>query len=292
MIFRGSGVAIVTPFNENGLVDYEAYEDLIEWHIKEGTDAIIVCGTTGEAVTLEEAEKKELIKFSIDTVKKRVPVIIGVGGNNTSKAVNLSKYVEDVSGDGLLVVTPYYNRATQEGLLAHFSEIANCTKLPIMMYNVPGRTSCNMEAQTVARLAKIDNIVAIKEASGDISQIAEIARLVPDDFYIYSGNDDHIVPVLSLGGIGVVSVVANVLPKETSSLVHHYLNGDIKKALEMQLSINGLVKALFIENNPMPVKKALELMGRIKGTMRLPLIEVRPESTTIIKQELEKLNII
>jgi 4-hydroxy-tetrahydrodipicolinate synthase len=292
MIFKGSGVAIVTPFNEDGSIDYKSFESLIEWHIEQGTDAIVVCGTTGEAVTMEEEEKKELIKFSIDKINKRVPVIVGVGGNDTLKVVRLSKYVQSVGGDALLVVTPYYNRATQEGVIAHFTEIARSTSLPNMLYNVPGRTSCNILPQTVAKLAEVDNIVSIKEASGDISQIAEIARIIPKDFHIYSGNDDQIVPVLSLGGIGVVSVVANVLPKETSQLVHYYLDGNTNKALEMQLRINGLVNSLFIENNPMPVKKALELMQRIKGYLRLPLVEVKPESTEVIKRELLKMGLL
>lgn len=292
MLFKGSGVAIVTPFNQDGSIDYSSYENLLEWHVKEGTDAIIVCGTTGEAATMEVAEKKELVKFTVKKINKRIPVIVGVGGNYTDKVIKMSKYSEEVEADGLLVVTPYYNRATQEGLIAHFSAIANSTKLPIMMYNVPGRTSCNMLPKTVVELAKVKNIVAIKEASGDISQIAEVARLTPNDFSIYSGNDDQIVPVLSLGGVGVVSVLANVLPKETSSLVHTYLEGNSKEATKMQLKYNALVKALFIENNPMPVKKALEIMGRINGYMRLPLIEVKEESTVVINEELKKLNLV
>jgi len=292
MLFKGSGVAIVTPFNEDGSIDYDSYEKLLQWHLKEGTDAIIVCGTTGEAATMEVEEKKEIIKFTVDTINKKIPVIVGVGGNFTKKVVKMSKYSESVGADGLLVVTPYYNRATQEGLIAHFSEIAKNTKLPIMMYNVPGRTSCNMLPETVAKLAKVENIVAVKEASGDISQIAEIARITPSEFSIYSGNDDQIIPVLSLGGVGVVSVLANVMPKETSQLVHTYLKGNLDKATKLQLKYNGLVKALFIENNPMPVKKALELMGKIDGYMRLPLVEVKEESTQYISKELKNLELI
>lgn len=292
MLFKGSGVAIVTPFNQDGNIDYSSYEHLLEWHVKEGTDAIIVCGTTGEAATMEVSEKKQLVKFTVKKIDNRIPVIVGVGGNYTDKVVKMSQYSEKVGANGLLVVTPYYNRATQEGLIAHFSAIANSTKLPIMMYNVPGRTSCNMLPQTVLELAKIENIVAIKEASGNISQIAEIARLTPSDFSIYSGNDDQIVPVLSLGGVGVVSVLANVLPKEASNLVHTYLEGNLKEATKMQLKYNSLVKALFIENNPMPVKKALEIMGKIEGNMRLPLVEVKKESTVMINEELKKLDLV
>ncbi|MFP4456550.1 MAG: 4-hydroxy-tetrahydrodipicolinate synthase [Clostridia bacterium] len=292
MLFKGSGVAIVTPFNQNGSIDYPSYEKLLEWHVKEGTDAIIVCGTTGEAATMEVSEKKELVKFTIEKINSRIPVIVGVGGNYTDKVIKMSQYSESVGADGLLVVTPYYNRATQEGLIAHFTAIANSTKLPIMMYNVPGRTGCNMLPATVMELSKVENIVAVKEASGDISQIAEVVRLTPSDFSIYSGNDDQILPVLSLGGVGVVSVLANVLPSETSNLVHTYLKGNLEEATKMQLKYNALVKALFIENNPMPVKKALEVMGKIKGYMRLPLVEVKESSTVVINEELKKLDLI
>jgi 4-hydroxy-tetrahydrodipicolinate synthase len=292
MLFKGSGVAIVTPFKEDGSIDYERYEELLQWHLSEGTDAIIVCGTTGEAATMEVEEKKELVKFTVEKVNKKIPVIVGVGGNYTQKVAKMSQYSESVGADGLLVVTPYYNRATQEGLIAHFTTIANSTTLPIMLYNVPGRTSCNMLPETVAELAKVKNIVAVKEASGNISQIAEVARITPSDFSIYSGNDDQIIPVLSLGGVGVVSVLANVMPKETSELVHTYLSGNLEKATKLQLKYNGLVKALFIENNPMPVKKALELMGKIDGYMRLPLVEVKEESTRYISKELKNLKLI
>lgn len=292
MLFKGSGVAIVTPFNADKTINYNQYQELLEWHIKEGTDCIVVCGTTGEASAMTTEEQQSLIKFTVEKVAGRIPVVAGTGSNNTKHAVELSQYAESVGVDGLLVINPYYNRTSQQGIIEHFKVIADSVNTPIIVYNVPSRTGCNITAQTVKQLANIPNIVAIKEASGNISQIAEIARICPSDFIIYSGNDDHIVPVLSLGGQGVITVVGNILPKETSVLVHEYLKGDTKKALEMQLKMNGVVKSLFLENNPIPVKKAMQLLNLCSGELRLPLVDMQKDTLEILKQELNKYNLL
>lgn len=284
-MFKGSGVALVTPF-ENGEVHYEKLRELLEWHIANQTDAIIICGTTGEASTMTDAERKAVIKFTVEVVNRRIPVIAGSGSNNTAYAVELSQYCESVGVDGLLVVTPYYNKATELGLLKHYEAISNSVKLPIILYSVAGRTGVNLTPKVVQKLAQIPNIIGIKEASGDISQVAEIARLCGEDFAIYSGNDDMIVPVLSLGGQGVISVLANILPQVTHDLVSSYLEGDVKTSCKLQLRVNGLVHALFIEVNPIPVKTAMNLMGMDVGSFRLPLTEMAAENLVVLKDEL------
>ena len=289
-LFEGSGVAIVTPFKD-GKINYDAMGNLIEWHIENKTDAIIVCGTTGESATMSDEERKTTIKFVVDKVNKRIPVIAGSGSNNTAYSVELSKYCQEVGADGLLVVTPYYNKSTQDGLIKHFTTIAESVDLPIILYNVPGRTGVNIKPTTVEKLSKVKNIVAIKEASGDISQVAEISRLCGDDFAIYSGNDDQIVPILSLGGSGVISVLANILPKETHDIVEKYLSGDVEEARKLQLSLNELVSSLFIEVNPIPVKAAMNLMGLEAGELRLPLVEISEASLKVLADNMKKCGI-
>lgn len=271
ILFKGCGTAIATPFTEDG-VNFEEFKKLIEFQIAEGVDAIIVCGTTGESSTMSEEERKQTIKFAIDTVAKRIPVIAGTGANNTKSAIEMSKYAESVGADGLLIVTPYYNKTTQAGLVAHYSAIAKEVSLPIILYSVPSRTGVNINPETCLELSKIENIVAIKEASGNISQIAKIASLCKDNLNIYSGNDDQIVPILSLGGLGVISVLSNIEPKFTHNIVYNYMNGNIKEACEAQLKCLPLVDALFCEVNPIPVKAALNLLGYNYGIPRLPLI--------------------
>lgn len=273
IIFKGCGTAIATPFSKDG-VNFEVFKDIIEDQIKEGVDSIIVCGTTGESATMSEAERKDTIKFVVDTVNKRIPVIAGTGSNNTKSAIELTKYAESVGVDGVLVVTPYYNKATQKGLIEHYTKIANETKLPIIMYNVPSRTGVNILPETCLELSKIDNIVAVKEASGNISQVAKIASLCGNNLNIYSGNDDQIIPVLSLGGIGVISVLSNVKPKFTHDMVYDFLNGNIHEATKKQLESIELIDSLFCEVNPIPVKAALNMLGYEYGVPRLPLTEL------------------
>lgn len=274
-IFKGAGVAIVTPMNDDFTVNYDKLAELIEDQIAGGTDAIIICGTTGESATLSEEEDMNVVKFCIERVAKRVPVIAGAGSNCTATAIQLSKAAERNGADALLLVTPYYNKATQKGLIAHYTAIANSVSLPIILYNVPSRTGCNILPETAAYLAKnVKNIVAIKEASGNISQIAKLAQLAGDDIDIYSGNDDQVIPILSLGGIGVISVLSNVAPRETHDMVMSYLEGDRERALDIQLKAIPLIDALFCEVNPIPVKAALNLMGKQVGPLRAPLYEM------------------
>ena len=289
-LFEGSGVALVTPFKD-GKVNYEKLGELIEWHIANKTDSIIVCGTTGESATMTDEERKTTIKFVVDKVNKRIPVIAGSGSNNKAYSIELSKYFQEVGVDGLLIVTPYYNKSTQDGLIKHYTTIANSVDLPIILYNVPGRTGVNIKPSTVEKLSKIENIVAIKEASGDISQVAEIARLCGEDFTIYSGNDDQIVPILSLGGSGVISVLANVLPKETHDIVEKYLTGDVVESRKLQLGVNELVSSLFIEVNPIPVKAAMNLMGMEAGELRLPLTNISEQNLEILRNNMMKYGI-
>ena len=269
-IFTGAATAIVTPLNENG-IDFAAFSKLIEWQIAEGIDAIVVAGTTGEGSTLTDEEHKAAIKFCVDTVAGRVPVIAGTGSNDISYAISLTKYACEIGADAMLLVTPYYNKATQNGLVKSFTAVADASTKPCILYNVPSRTGCNLKPETCAVLAKHPNIVAIKEASGDISQVAAISRLCGDNLDIYSGNDDQIVPVMSLGGKGVISVLSNLLPKETSQMCHAYLDGDCKTALDMQLKYLPLVDSLFCEVNPIPVKAAMAAMGYCDNYLRLPL---------------------
>ena len=286
VLFKGCGTAIATPFNENG-VNYEAFARLLEDQVRGGVDAIIVCGTTGESATMSDEERKSVIKFAIDKIAGRIPVIAGTGSNNTMSAIANSKYAEEVGADGILVVTPYYNKTTQRGLIAHYEAIASSVNLPIILYNVPSRTGVNIEPETVYELSKIPNIVAIKEASGNISQVAKIAMLCGDDLAIYSGNDDQIVPVLSLGGLGVISVLSNIYPEYTHEMVMNYLNGNVKKSLQMQLDALNLINALFCEVNPIPVKAALNEMGYDFGSPRLPLTDIGEEHKKTLVKELK-----
>jgi 4-hydroxy-tetrahydrodipicolinate synthase len=289
-IFKGSGVAIVTPFNERG-VDLQKLEELIEWHINSKTDAIIVCGTTGEASTMTEQERKETIKFVVDVVNKRIPVIAGTGSNNTAAAISMSKWAEKIGVDGLLVITPYYNKTTQKGLVEHFKAIANSVTSPIIIYNVPSRTGLNITPGTLLRLCEVQNIVAVKEASGDISQIARIKLLCGDRLDIYSGNDDQVIPILSLGAIGVISVIANIIPTEVHNMCELYFKGEYAKALKAQLAFLPLNDALFIETNPIPVKTAMNLMGMEVGFLRLPLCEMQDANLQVLKKELKAYNL-
>ncbi|MDD6216891.1 MAG: 4-hydroxy-tetrahydrodipicolinate synthase [Roseburia sp.] len=288
-IFKGAGVALVTPYNEDESINYEALGELVEEQIKGHTDAIIVCGTTGEPATMTEEERTSCMEFVVKKVAGRIPVIAGTGCNCTRNAIALSKKAEEIGVDGLLVVTPYYNKATQEGLYEHYKAIAASTKLPIIMYNVPSRTGCNIMPQTAARLGKeCENIVGIKEASGNISQVAELASLTKGYLDIYSGNDDEVIPILSLGGIGVISVLSNVAPQQTHDMVMEYLEGDREKALQLQLSFLPLIHALFCEVNPIPVKAALNMLGKNAGVVRLPLTNLskknRPQLENALKE--------
>lgn len=291
-LFTGAGVAIVTPFKEDGSVNFEVLGNLIENQIANETDAIIICGTTGEASTLTDDEQIETIRFTVDKAAKRVPVIAGAGSNDTKHGMELCKRCEQVGADGLLIVTPYYNKTTQKGLVKYYTDMAGAADLPVIMYSVAGRTGLNIAPSTVETLAKIDNIVAIKEASGNISQVAEIAHRTQGDIDIYSGNDDQIVPLLSLGGKGVISVLSNIAPKYTHDMVMSYINGDTKKATEMQLNCLGLVKALFCEVNPIPVKAALNMMGFNAGGYRAPLIEMEEENRLMLEKAMKEFGIL
>ena len=291
-LFTGAGVAIVTPFKEDGSVNFEVLGNLIENQIANETDAIIICGTTGEASTLTDDEQIETIRFTVDKAAKRVPVIAGAGSNDTKHGMELCKRCEQVGADGLLIVTPYYNKTTQKGLVKYYTDMAGAADLPVIMYSVAGRTGLNIAPSTVETLAKIDNIVAIKEASGNISQVAEIAHRTQGDIDIYSGNDDQIVPLLSLGGKGVISVLSNIAPKYTHDMVMSYINGDTKKATEMQLNCLGLVKALFCEVNPIPVKAALNMMGFNAGGYRATFIVMEEENRLMLEKAMKEFGIL
>ena len=289
-VFKGAGVAIVTPMNTDGSVNFQKLSELIEFHISNNTDAIIVCGTTGESKTLNDAEHKEVLKYAVDTVAGRIPVIAGTGSNDTAYSIQLSQYAQSIGADALLLVTPYYNKATQKGLYLHFKAIAESVDIPCILYNVPSRTGVNISVDTYVKLSKIDNIVAAKEASGNISQIAEITANC--DLDIYSGNDDQIVPVMSLGGVGVISVLSNVAPLQTHELCMHMLNGDYDKARKLQFEFLPLINALFCEVNPIPVKTALNLMGFDVGPLRMPLCEMEEKNLDILKCELKNAGLI
>lgn len=277
-IFKGAAVAIVTPFTENREINYPKLAELLDNQIANGTDAIVICGTTGEASTLTHEEHLDAIKFAVEHVKGRVPVIAGTGSNCTETAIYLSQEAEKYGADALLLVTPYYNKATQKGLIAHFTAIANSVKLPVILYNVPGRTGCNIQPETAVALAKnVENIVAIKEASGNISQVAKLMQLADGCIDLYSGNDDQVVPLLALGGLGVISVLSNVAPRQTHDLVAKFLEGDVEGSRQIQLKAIPLVDQLFCEVNPIPVKAALNLMGWEVGPLRMPLTEMEPE---------------
>lgn len=286
-IFTGAAVALVTPMKANGEVNYEKLDELIEFQIQNKTDAIVACGTTGEASTLSHEEHITVIRHTVEKVAGRVPVIAGTGSNSTETAIYLSKAAEEAGADALLLVTPYYNKATQKGLVEHFVKTAEAVKIPVILYNVPSRTGCNILPNTVKEIAKrASNVVAIKEASGDISQVALLASIMDEDFAIYSGNDDQIVPILSLGGLGVISVLSNVAPKETHDIVELYLNGDVKGSAKLQLEAVDLIKSLFCEVNPIPVKTALNLMGMNAGPLRLPLTEMEGANVDRLKNSL------
>lgn len=288
-IFQGSGVAMITPFHEDKSVNYDMLEKLVDRQVENQTDAIIVCGTTGEPATMTEEERLSVISCVVERTNHRVPVVAGTGGNTTEGVVSFSRKVSKLGVDGLLVVTPYYNKATQNGLYEHYKMVALSTDLPIIMYNVPSRTGCNLLPETVVRIAKdCANVVAIKEASGNISQVAHLAMLGKDVLDIYSGNDDQIVPILSLGGIGVISVLANVVPQQTHQLVREYLNGNIKKSLELQLQYLELIDSLFCEVNPIPVKAAMQMLGYEVGGLRLPLTRLEKRHEVVLSDALKK----
>lgn len=290
-IFIGCGTALVTPFTEDG-VDFDTLKKLIDFQIQQGADALIILGTTGESSTMTLEEKKHVAKFAIDNVHKQIPVIIGAGGNNTKAVIKFSKYAESIGADGLLLVTPYYNKTTQNGLIMHYTEIAKNTSLPIILYNVPSRTGLNIEPKTCLKLSKIPNIVAIKEASGNISQIAKIASLCGDNLHIYSGNDDQTLPILSLGGIGVISVLSNIAPKFVHNMVFDYLSGNYTLAKDSQIKSISLIDSLFCETNPIPVKSALSMMGYDSMRVRLPLVTMSLEKQKILETEMKKFNLI
>lgn len=292
-IFKGAGVAIITPFTEDDKVNYDELARIIDYQIAEGTDAIVICGTTGESSTLTNDEHDECIRFTVKHTAGRVPVIAGTGSNSTAEAIRLSVEAEKSGADALLLVTPYYNKATQQGLIRHYTAIANSVKLPIILYNVPSRTGVNIQPKTAVTLAKtVDNIVAIKEASGNISQIAELAALADGCIDIYSGNDDQIVPIMSLGGIGVISVLSNVAPALAHNIASEYLAGNVEESRRLQLSSLGLCKALFCEVNPIPVKEAMNLTGWKAGAPRSPLCEMSEEHREYLKSELEGMNLM
>lgn len=292
-IFKGAGVAIVTPFTQDDKVNFEELGKMIDFQIAGGTDAIIICGTTGESSTLTHEEHDACIKFAVEHTAGRVPVIAGTGSNSTAEAIRLSTHAQNNGADALLLVTPYYNKATQKGLIQHYTAIANSVDLPIILYNVPSRTGVNILPQTAVTLAKnVKNIVAVKEASGNISQVAELAALADGCIDIYSGNDDQVVPLLSLGGVGVISVLSNVMPKLTHDMVMSYLNGDVKLSRHLQLSVMNLNKALFCEVNPIPVKEALNMMGWNAGAVRSPLCEMEPQHKELLRKELAAMKLI
>ena len=287
-IFKGAGVAIVTPMNEDGSVNYEKFGELIEFQIANGTDAIIVCGTTGESSTLTHEEHLETIRYTVEKVNKRIPVIAGTGSNCTETAIYLSKEAEKMGADGLLLVSPYYNKSTQKGLIAHYTAIAEAVNIPIILYNIAGRTGINIQPETIAYLVKnVENIVGVKEASGNISQVAEIAALTDGKCDIYSGNDDQIVPILSLGGKGVISVLSNVAPEYTHDIVAKYLDGKVEESCKMQLDALPLIHALFCEVNPIPVKTAMNLMGKEVGPFRMPLCEMEEAHKEVLKNAMK-----
>lgn len=292
-IFEGAGVAIVTPFLPNGEVNYPKMEELVEEQIAGGTDAIIVCGTTGESSTMSHKEHLDVIRFVCEKVNKRIPVIAGTGSNSTSEAIYLSQEAEKAGSDGLLIVTPYYNKATQNGLIAHFKAIAEAVNIPILLYHIPGRTGVTMTPQTMVTLCKeVPNIVGIKEASGNFSTIAKIMSLADGCVDLYSGNDDQIVPLLALGGKGVISVLSNVAPKQTHDMCEAYFKGDVKKSAQMQLEAIELIDALFCEVNPIPVKAALNLMGKEVGPLRLPLTEMEPQNQERLAKAMKNYGIL
>jgi 4-hydroxy-tetrahydrodipicolinate synthase len=292
-IFKGAGVAIVTPMHQDGSVNYEKLAELLEEQIAGGTDAIIICGTTGESSTLTHEEHLDVIRYAIQKVAGRIPVIAGTGSNCTETAIYLSQEAEKAGADGLLLVTPYYNKATQNGLKAHYTQIAQSVSLPIILYNVPSRTGCNIQPETAVYLAKnVPNIVGIKEASGNISQVAKLMSLADGCIDLYSGNDDQIVPIMALGGCGVISVLSNVAPRQTHEIVASYLEGDVQRSCRLQLEAIDLIDALFCEVNPIPVKKALNLQGKEVGPLRMPLTEMEEQNAQRLKKAMEAYGVL
>lgn len=291
-IFTGAAVALVTPFNSDGTINYEEFGKIIDFQIENKTDAIVVCGTTGEPSTMPHEEHVEAMRFACSHTKGRVPVLCGTGSNDTNYCIELSKEAEAMGADGLLLVTPYYNKCTQKGLKLHYTEVAKSVDLPMILYSVKSRTGVNIAPETLFELSKIDNIVAVKEASGDISQVAKIAALCGDRLDIYSGNDDQIIPVLALGGVGVISVISNVMPEYTHNMVADYLKGETGKALKAQLDVLDLVDALFCEVNPIPVKTAMNLMGFDAGVLRLPLCEMEDVNLQKLKSAMKNHGLI
>ena len=290
-VFKGIGTAIITPMNENG-VDFDAFSKLIDWQIAEGINALVVCGTTGEASTLTDTEHREVIRFAVNHVAGRVPVVAGTGSNDTAYAIDLTKFSANVGADGVLVVTPYYNKATQKGLIQMFSDIADCADVPVILYNVPSRTGVNIEPKTCQALSEHKNIVAIKEASGDISKIADIFALCGDNLAVYSGNDDQIVPIMSLGGIGCISVLSNILPKKTVSICDTFFEGKIMQSAALQLELLPLIHALFCEVNPIPVKAACAAMGLCSDIIRSPLTKMEDSHFEVLLRELKKQGLV
>ncbi len=292
-IFKGAGVAIVTPMKDNLEINYDKLDELLEEQIAGGTDAIIICGTTGESATMTEAEHSEAIRFTVERVKHRIPVIAGTGSNCTRTAIELSKEAEKDGADGLLLVTPYYNKATQNGLIAHFTQICSEVKIPAILYNVPSRTGCNIQPATLAKMVKdVDNIVGVKEASGNIGSVAQIMHLCDGNIDLYSGNDDQVVPLLSLGGIGVISVLSNVAPAYVHDMVMKYLSGDTAESCKMQLDALPMCDALFCEVNPIPVKAALNMMGKEAGPLRAPLTEIEPAHREVLRKAMEDFGLL
>lgn len=288
-IFKGAGVAIVTPMKENLEINYDKLDELLEEQIAEGTDSIIICGTTGESATMTEEEHVKAVRFTVERVNHRIPVIAGTGSNSTATAVALSKEAQKDGADGILVVTPYYNKATQNGLIAHYTAIADAANIPLIMYNVPSRTGCALQPQTIAHLVKnVPNIVGVKEASGDIGNVAKIMHLCDGNIDLYSGNDDQVVPLLSLGGIGVISVLSNVAPRYVHDMVYKYLEGDVAGSCKMQLDAIPLCSALFCEVNPIPVKAAMNLQGKHVGSLRAPLTEIEPAHKELLEKAMKE----
>lgn len=285
--FTGSGVALITPFNQDGSPNYEKLDEILEMHIANKTDAVLICGTTGEAPTLPDDEHLEVIKHAVNTVHGRIPVIGGTGSNDTQHAIHFSQKAEEFGCDAVLCVTPYYNKTTQKGLVEHYTAIADAISIPVILYNVPSRTGVNISVQALKKLSEIDNIVAIKEASGNIGYVMKIAREVPD-LYIYSGNDDMIVPIMSAGGKGVLSVVANILPEQTHNICEYYLEGKTEESLKLQLDMLELINNLFIEVNPIPIKTAMNILGYDVGGLKLPLCDMEESNLEILKASLEK----
>lgn len=292
-MFKGSMVALVTPFKKNGDINEEKLRELINWHIKNKTDAILVCGTTGESATLSHHEHKRIIKIAVNESRKRIPIIAGAGSNSTKEALDLAIFSKETKADAILVITPYYNKPTPQGLYQHYKQISKEVALPLIVYNVPGRTGTNIMPDTVAKIYKdCKSVIGIKEASGNVDQISKLMSLVDRKFILLSGSDEIILPILSLGGVGVISVIANIMPKETRVIVHSFLDGDIEKSRKMQLYLYDMIKTLFIETNPIPVKTSLELMGLIESNFRLPLCGLKPDNLKKLKAMLKKYKVI